>query len=209
MQKLRAFFKKALIGGVLVLAPISILAMIGKWLFDVVRAMIAPITGWLVERSNASSELAVDALVIALILLICFLVGLLVSTKVGRWAQDFFDNYLARVAPGYRLVRDVIAQLLGDKESPFSKGEVALAKLFGPDCPVTCTVLVTSRHENGWYSAFVPTGPNPTSGLIYHLPPDCIELRPDIKLDEAFRTIIACGAGSGELLGRSAQTNLN
>jgi len=202
VQKLKLFFKKSLIGGVLVLAPISILAMIAKWLFDLIRQMISPITHYLITKSNAQSELAVDFIVIALIVLLCFMVGVLVSTGVGKWTQNFFDNYLSRVAPGYRLVKDVIAQLMGDKESPFSKGEVAIAKLFGPDCPSQSTVLVTSRHDNGWYSVFVPTGPNPTSGLIYHLPPDCVELRPDIKIDEAFRTIIACGAGTAELMAR-------
>ncbi|WP_240554901.1 hypothetical protein [Oceanicoccus sagamiensis] len=61
------------------------------------------------------------------------------------------------------------------------------------------TVIVTSTHDNGWYTVFVPTGPNPTSGMIYHLPPEQVELLPNIKVDEALRTIIACGAGSDEL----------
>jgi len=45
----------------------------------------------------------------------------------------------------------------------------------------------------------VPTGPNPTSGMIYHLPAEQVEILPNIKVDSAMRTVISCGAGSDEL----------
>jgi uncharacterized membrane protein len=42
---------------------------------------------------------------------------------------------------------------------------------------------------------FVPTGPNPTSGNIYHLPGDRVR-SVDVPVDQAMRAIISCGAGS-------------
>ena len=101
------------------------------------------------------------------------------------------------------LVKDIIHQVLGnDSNSPFSRGDVARARLFGPDIKTEVTGIITSHHENGWYTLFVPTGPNPTSGMMYHLPPEQVTLMPTVKVDEALRTIISCGAGSGELFSR-------
>jgi uncharacterized membrane protein len=45
----------------------------------------------------------------------------------------------------------------------------------------------------------VPTGPNPTSGQIFHLPGEHVVLV-DVGIDDAMRSIISCGAGSGEIM---------
>ena len=47
-------------------------------------------------------------------------------------------------------------------------------------------------------TVFVPTGPNPTSGNIYHVPKDNV-LRTKAAVDTGMKTIISCGAGSNEI----------
>ncbi|MDM3870326.1 DUF502 domain-containing protein [Porticoccus sp. W117] len=191
--------KKIFIGGVMVLLPVVILAAAFKWLFALITNWIQPLTN-LVVADNRLPELVGDLIVIAIILVLCFVVGTLVSTRIGAWAHRLFDRYLLKLAPGYRMVKEVIAQFFGDaSKSPFANGEVARVKIFGPQCPTSVTAIVTSRHDSGDFTVFVPTGPNPTSGNMYHLKPDQVELRPDIKLEDMMRTIIACGAGSGDL----------
>jgi uncharacterized membrane protein len=55
---------------------------------------------------------------------------------------------------------------------------------------------------------FVPTGPNPTSGFIYHL--DQQYVHPvKVSVEEAMRSVISCGAGSGTLLGKLNSTEQN
>lgn len=199
MNKFKHFIGQSFIGGVLVIAPIVILLLALRWAVNAVQSLIAPLTEPLVRLSGAPSAL-IDLVVVALIVFACFVVGTLVATSAGRFAQAFIDAHLSRFAPGYRLIRDILQQMFGnDSNSPFTRGEVATVRLYGREVPTLATAIVTSRHDNGWFSVFVPTGPNPTSGFVYHLPPDCVELRPDIKLDAAFKSIIACGAGSAEL----------
>lgn len=199
MSKFKHFISQSFIGGILVIAPIVILLFALRWAVNAVQSLISPLTGPLTKLTSAP-PLLIDAAVVALILFICFIVGTIVATSAGKYLQGFVDRHLARFAPGYRLIRDIIQQVFGkDSNSPFSRGEVAIAQLYGPESPVRVTAIVTSRHSNGWYTLFVPTGPNPTSGFVYHLPGECVVLRPDIKLDAAFRSIIACGAGSAEL----------
>lgn len=199
MNRFKHFFGQSFIGGVLVIAPITVLLLAMNWAVNTVQGLIAPLTTPLVKATSAP-PLVIDGLVVILILLTCFLVGTLVATQTGSFLEGYFDRHLTRFAPGYRLIRDIFKQFLGNNESsPFSRGEVAIVQLFGTGAPTCSTAIITSRHDNGWFTVFVPTGPNPTSGFVYHLPPECVTARPDIKLDNAFKTIIACGAGSADM----------
>lgn len=199
MKRLNNFIKKSVIGGLLIISPVVILFLGLRWAFTTVSELIQPLATPLTQWVYAP-EVVVDLIVIALILFACFMVGTIATTSTGKWLHVRFDSTLAKLAPGYNLVRDIIQQLFGNNEdSPFKKGEVARARIFGNDIATEITGIVTSRHKNGWFTLFVPTGPNPTSGMIYHLPPEQVQIFPQVKVDEALRTIIACGAGTDEL----------
>lgn len=207
MNRLKRFVKTSFIGGILVLLPVVILLAALNWVFHFVTGLIQPLTT-LVIKSNGlpgsmpgpMPEVLGDVLVVFLIALTCFLVGSLVSTSIGRWMHGRFDKYLVQAAPGYKLIKEIVSQFFGDKaNSPFANGEVARVKIFGAASETTVTAIVTSRHEDGSYTVFVPTGPNPTSGNMYHLSPEQVKLYPELKIEDLMRTIIACGAGSGEL----------
>jgi len=196
MEKLRAFIGKALLGGVLVLLPIALLLGAFNWVFKIVTDLIQPLTD-LVIKNNGMPEVIGDVVVVILIASVCFVVGTLATTGAGKWMHSLLDEYLARFAPGYKLTKDIVGQFLGDKTtSPFANGEVAKARIFGVDSDTTVTGLVTCRHEDGSYTVFVPTGPNPTSGNMYHLHEDQVELFPEASVESMMKTIIACGAGS-------------
>ena len=199
MSKFKLFLRQSFIGGFLVIAPIVIMLLALRWAVSSLRGLVSPLANPLVKLTGAP-PLAMDLLILTVLVLGCFVVGTLVTTSAGRLAQSFVDKHLSRFAPGYRMIKDIINQIFGsDSTSPFNRGEVAVVKLFGPESPTSATAIITSRHQDGWFTVFVPTGPNPTSGFVYHLPGECVTPRPDIKLDSAFRSIIACGAGSAEL----------
>lgn len=204
MDRLKGFVKTSFIGGVLVLLPVVILLFLFNWAFKLVTNMIQPLTN-LIVKSNGMPEILGDLLAISIILLICFVVGSIVSTGMGVLLHSHFDKYLVRIAPGYRLIKEIVGQFFGDKSSsPFANGEVARAKIFGENCDTSVTAIITSRHDDGWYTVFVPTGPNPTSGNMFHLPPSQVEIYPDAKVEDMMRTIIACGAGSGKLFSQGS-----
>jgi uncharacterized membrane protein len=203
VKRLNNFIKKSILGGFLVILPAVIIFFSFRWAITAVSELIHPLAAPISQRSGAP-DFIVDLFVIALILLVCFIVGNIAATSGGQWLHGYIDKFLAKLAPGYNLVREIIHQILGNSEnSPFSRGDVARVQLFGAGTPTEVTAIVTSYHSNGWYTVFVPTGPNPTSGMIYHLPAELVVLLPQVKVDEAFRTIIACGAGSGELFAKT------
>ena len=146
------------------------------------------------ERS-VPQEYVANLLVIVAIITACFMVGVLVRTRLGKWIYHTLESTLLKKAPGYSLIKETVFQFIGNKKSPFSS--VALVKIYGNDTMVSA--FVTDTHENGMCTVFVPTGPNPTSGNIFHL--DSKYVFPvDIPVEDAMRSIISCGAGSAELI---------
>ena len=131
-----------------------------------------------------------DWLAVLAVMVLCFLVGTLVATWLGSWLwQQWEENVMTRL-PGYTTVREVIAQLMGNSsDSPFSRGEVARVWLYGRNVDVSVTALVTSRHADGHVTVFVPTGPNPTSGFIYHVDETLVELHPEIGVESMMKTV--------------------
>ena len=195
MIKLKNFLKTSLLGGVVVILPVAILVSVSVWIFDLITSWIQPITR-LVIKDTQTNEFIAESFVIVLILAACFFVGVLVRTRLGSFFYRLLENRILRLAPGYSMIKETVLQLFGShKDSPFSS--VALAQIFSNTTLVTC--FITDKHEDGSFTVFVPTGPNPTSGLIYHLEGKYVH-SVDIPVQDAMRTIISCGAGSEKLL---------
>lgn len=195
MAQIKKFLLLTLLGGIAVVLPGAILAMLFGWLFNLTRDLISPLTA-LISARTAYNEWVAGMLVVILIIGSCFLIGLLVRTGLGAWLHSRLDRVLGKLAPGYRIIRELVDQFFGDQQASLFSGEVALARIYGADVPVTVTAIVTAKHENGYFTLFVPTAPVPTSGITYHLPPECVELKPEISVEAAMRTVISCGAGS-------------
>ena len=200
MKKLREFFKSTLIGGLLVVLPVAIFAFVLVWVFNLVHGAISPLTALVTPESRAQVILA-DVLVVVLLVCVCFLVGAVVRTRLGTWLYLLLETNLLRRTPGYSLIKETVSQFLGNKKSPFSS--VALARIFGNDTLVS--VFVTDTHDDGSYTVFMPTGPNPTSGNIYHLPGENV-IPVDVPVEDAMRSIISCGAGSSVLIAKYLET---
>ena len=194
MKQIKEFFKSAVVGGLLVFLPLAIFLFAVKWVFGMVRGAIAPLSS-MVMANYPLQGVVVDAVVIVLLVLLCFVVGMLVRTRLGKWIYASFEKKVLLKAPGYSLIKETVAQFLGNKKSPFSS--VALVQIFGNETKVSA--FVTDEHDDGSFSVFVPTGPNPTSGNIYHLPGKFVH-RVDVPVEDAMRSIISCGAGSATLV---------
>ncbi len=195
MDRLKSFLKTSLLGGVVVILPVAILVSVTLWVFRLVTGLIEPLTRILIKDSQVN-EFAADFIVIVLILAACFSVGVLVRTRLGSYLYRLIENRILKLAPGYSMIKETVFQIFGSKkDSPFSS--VALAQIFGNETLVTA--FITDTHEDGSYTLFVPTGPNPTSGLIYHLEGRYVH-PVNIPVQDAMRSIISCGAGSAKLM---------
>ena len=194
MKRIKDFLKTSLLGGLVVILPVAILIFVFKWIFNLVTNMVQPLTDLVLERSQMQEILA-DILVIAVILTLCFVIGVFVRTRLGKWIFQTLENKILKIAPGYSLIKETVMQFIGSKKSPFSS--VALVQIFANE--TLASAFVTDTHEDGSYTVFVPTGPNPTSGNIYHLAARFVH-PVDVPVEDAMRSIISCGAGSTKLI---------
>ena len=207
-QRTKNFLKTTLLGGVIVILPITILIFAFRWLFGVVSSGIEPLTDLVVRTipllSNRYDELIATLIVIFVILGGCFVVGLFIRTRLGQMLYSSLESGLLIRAPGYKMVKETVNQFFGRKQSPFSS--VALVQIFQNETMVTA--FVTDRHGNGTVSVFVPTGPNPTSGFIYHIPEKYVH-PVDVPVEDAMRSVISCGAGSEMLVNKLAAESIS
>jgi uncharacterized membrane protein len=193
MKRIKKFIKTSLLGGLAVILPTGILFMIFKWLFLRVTDIIQPLTNLIIAKGHFR-EIVGDVMAMAIILMACFIIGIVVKTKMGRFIHENLENHILKLAPGYPTIKAVVMQFIGKKKSPFTS--VALVQVFGNE--ILMTAFITDKHDDGKYTVFVPTGPNPTSGLIYHLPEQYVH-PVNVSMEEAMRSVIGCGAGSSHL----------
>ena len=195
MKRLKRFLKTTILGGVIVILPVVLTFFFLRWLFNFITGLIEPITHLLATQSQLQKYIA-DFLVIVTIVLVCFIVGLVVKTRFGRFIYQVLEKRLLTIAPGYDLFKETIKQILGRDKAPFSS--VVLVQVFGNDSTMM-TGFVTDQHPGGFCTVFIPTALTPTAGQIYHVEEKYVH-RLDISVEEAMRSIISCGMGSQKYL---------
>lgn len=183
-----------LIGGFLVILPLAILYLVFNWTFNIVLNFIKPVTLFLTFGGRVDKFLA-NILALMVILLLCFGLGVFVKTTLGSYIYREFDAKVLGRIPFYTSIRDTVSQFTNREKMPFSK--VVLVNVFGSE--TLMTGFVTDEHENDMLTVFVPTGPNPTNGFIFHVKRDQTT-RVNVPVDEAMKSIISVGTGSKKLL---------
>ena len=194
MSRFKNFIQTSLIGGLAVIMPVALSVFLLIWLFRMVTGIIRPLTTMVFAKSNIQVVFA-DAIVMAIILFACFFVGVAVKTRLGIFIQESLEDYILKFAPGYSIIKETVMQFLGKKKFPFSP--VVLVRAFEND--TLMTGFVTDEHPGGLCTVFVPTGPNVTTGFVFHLSRDNV-YPVNVSADQAIRSVISCGVGSGKLL---------
>ncbi|NND34762.1 MAG: DUF502 domain-containing protein [Saprospiraceae bacterium] len=198
MSRLRNFVITTLIGGFLVLLPLAIFILTIKLLLGLVVGLLAPLTNLIINEFDLPiPDFLVSLIAFTIIIILCFIIGLAVKTQIGRRSFRHVEKtYLLRL-PLYGVIKETVQQFTGAKKMPFS--DVVLVDVFGNGTRMTG--FITDEHDSGNITVFVPTGPNPTNGFIFHVRENQIErLDQDVKTDDALRTIIGVGVGSAKIM---------
>lgn len=194
LRRLQKFFTTTVIGGIFVLLPIGLLLWLIQFFFKTVSKIVAPITK-LFNFEQGVHQWVVDLVAFSLVIALFFFIGLFVRTNFGKELFTYIENNWLRRLPFYSTLRDAIQSFSTGNKAPFK--QVVLVDVYGNDTRMTG--FVTDRQEAGGYvTLFVPTGPNPTNGFIFHVKEHQIEYL-DIKPEDAMRTIIGVGVGSSVL----------
>ena len=192
MAKEHHYVRTTLIGGVLVVLPLFVFANLLLWLGTWIAGKTAPVAEF-VSRDLDVPMWVGQSLAIAAILLACFVLGAIVSTRFGNRAFNWLERNTVQRVPGYKPVKDIVGYLGKRDQNPFARPVLVTV---GEDLRMT-GFLADDGPEGT--SVFVPTGPNPTTGLILHVLPSQVQ-RVSMPGSDVLQTVIACGAGSQRLL---------
>lgn len=198
-KRFRKFLRTTLIGGVVALAPLTLIILLFRWMINVIGRILTPLVETILQDPdpNPYFKLALYVLSVIAILLLFFIIGLIIRTRLSRFLNKAEDRYFLKI-PGYKLAKETVQQFFGKNRSFFK--EVVLVDIFNSGALMTGFI---TDDQGDIISVFVPTGPNPTSGNIYHLQKERVT-RTTASVDVGMKTIISCGAGSAEVFASSA-----
>lgn len=187
------FFIRTVTTGLIGILPIGLLIIGLFFVFNLAAKVITPFSGLFGIELDTGSWLG-GFVSFAICLFVFFLLGLIIRSPRGGRALGLLERDYLNLLPFYSTIRDSLQAFVGSTKSPFT--EVVLV-----DCYDTCVLMtgfVTDRHPSGIVTVFVPTGPNPANGCIYHVPEEKVT-HVDVSIDTALRTIISVGVDSSRL----------
>ncbi len=193
IKKILSPFLTTLIGGIAVILPLALLITIFRFTWNFIVGLLVPMRG-LFDFTNGLEVWMIDLISFSIIITAFFFIGLFVRTNIGNNIFRGIEKISLEQIPLYTTLRDTVQQFLGKKKSSFL--QVVLVDVFNTD--TLMTGFVTEIMDNGFYTVFVPTGPNPTNGFIFHVKKEQLTFI-NTKPEDAMRTIIGVGTGSAIL----------
>jgi uncharacterized membrane protein len=188
MNLLRGFLANALIGGVLVVAPIYLAVLLLLKGAQSAANLIRPFAMLLPEWLPAENLLS-----LLLVLAVCFLIGVAVRTRLGGVLRERVETSLLARLPGYTLLRSLTQQLMGEgRENVWKPALVEIEEALVP-------AFIIEELEDGRFTVFVPSVPTPFAGAVYVLSRDRVHPL-DVPFAQAIKSISRWGSGSKELV---------
>ena len=189
MKAIRDFMLNAVIGGVLIVAPIYLAVLLLLKGVKTVVGLVRPVAVLLPDWMPAENILA-----LLLVLVFCSAVGLAVRTRVGEALRRRMETSLFARLPGYAAFRSLTQQLVGHTEERSWKP--ALVEIEDALVP---GFIVEEMPEDDRCTVFIPSVPTPMAGAVYII--ERKRVHPiDVPFTQAIRSVSQWGAGSRALV---------
>lgn len=190
MKNALAFITKAVLTGLLVIVPIYLAILVLLKGMKTVGKLVQPFAQLLPEWFPAE-----QALSLLLVLIICFLIGVAVRTRLGRGIRERIEKGFFERIPGYALFRSLTQRMAGDTRQNETVWKPALAEIEDALVPA----FIIEEFEDGRYTVFVPSIPTPFAGAVYIL--DRKRVHPlDVPFTEALKVASRWGSGAKDLV---------
>jgi uncharacterized membrane protein len=188
MKYVRDFFTNAVIGGALIVLPLYLAGLLLLKGMQSVVGLVRPVAGLLPEWMPAENILA-----LLLVLVVCFLIGLALRTRVGRAMRERMEVSVFGKLPGYTMFRGLTQRLTGQaKENVWKPALVEIEDALVP-------AFIIEEHDDGRFTVFVPSVPTPFAGAVYVL--NRTRVHPiDVPFQQALQSISRWGSGSKDLV---------
>jgi uncharacterized membrane protein len=127
-------------------------------------------------------------------ILFIYLIGLAVTTFIGRWIWSRIDKLLYKMPTLGRLY-ETLKQILGygeGKEAIFHEAVLVPNKDIAAEELGLITNKLTDEEGNSKLVVFIPGAPNPTSGRLLIMDPDSVK-RLSMPVNETLKALVSMG----------------
>ena len=187
MKTLVQFFKTTLIGGLLVVLPVWVTILL---LLKAIKGALNILRPF--AKLVPQSAVPEDVVALCMLVVICFVVGLIIRTKPGQNVREWLTKHFFERIPGFSIMRSMVRQMAGDvTEQSFKPALVEIEDALVP-------AFIVERHEDGSLTVFVSSSPTPMAGAIYILPSERVH-PVDVPFYKAMSCISKWGTGAGAM----------
>ena len=192
MKNNKSVFRTNVIYGLLVLVPLAVIVLLLAKIVEILENIAAPL-----NLQSATSVIGAIILALLLVLLLCFVVGAFVRTRLGSWSLDRFERTILKQIPGYTIISNALKGF-AEKKTAY---RAALIRLYGPGTGVLGFVM--EENNNGSLTVFVPSVPTLTVGSLHVVDSERVTMLEAGSIDVT-NCISQWGIGSQKILGGSS-----
>jgi uncharacterized membrane protein len=181
--------KDTLTGGVVFLIPAFLVFFVLAKAFNILKSL-ADALGSRLGIAGPAVGLLLEMAAIAVILMVCFLAGLVARRATARRLRNKVDEMLLGNVPGYAFVKGLAENMQHSQE--ISTSFVPVLVRFDDFWQVA---FETGRLPGDIVSLYLPGAPNPWSGAAVFAVADRVKRLP-VPVTDALKMIRALGRGS-------------
>jgi uncharacterized membrane protein len=190
MKAVREFVVNTVVGGVLILLPVYLAVLLLLKAMKSFVVLLQPIAKLLPDWLPGENLLA-----LLLVLVVCFVLGALVRTRLGRRVRERVEETFFGNLPGYDTIRSLSRRLAGQGDQ--NEWKPAFAEIEDALVPA----FIVEEHADGRLTVFVPSIPTPFAGAVYILDRGRVH-SVDVPFAHAVRCISRWGSGSKDLMAK-------
>lgn len=192
------FVRATALGGVLFILPLAVVIGLLGYVYSFVVVLYDPLKEWIPVRTAAGIALLFGA-AIGLLLLACFIAGLMAHRAIGRRVSQFVEKYLTTFFPKYAIYKDILAGNIGGTWNVPSLKPVTVTT---PDCQRIA--FESDRLKDGSVVIFFPGAPDPWIGSVGTVSAENVKPL-DIPFNDVVGLLEQLGRGSAARLGGDSQ----
>jgi len=189
MKETKSVFRTNIIYGVLVLVPLAVIVLLLAEIVEILEKIAEPL-----DLQSATSVIGAIIIALLLVLLICFIVGAIVRTRLGSWSLERFERTILFQIPGFQIISNALKGF-AEKKTAY---RAALVQLYGPGTGVLGFVM--EENENGSVTVFLPSVPTLTVGSLHVVDRERVTMLEASSIDVT-NCISQWGIGSQKILG--------
>ena len=195
-------YKKYILTGIISIIPVYITYWIIEQIFLIVSIPGKNIISYFTSLFNFNDTINIQFITITeyilgfiLTIMFLFFFGLIISNVIGKKIYSLFEsllNSIPVVNKVYNSIKQIISTISTDSKKSFKKVVMIQYPRKGLWTIAMVTGESTNKNKKEFYTLFVPSTPNPTTGYMIIISKEDV-VNTDLSVEDATKVILSGG----------------